>query len=83
MVRIISGGIKVKMKFFIQFPEKVRRRGPVIRFTGKHYIHVQIDHILSLSVFGIVFLKIVRTYTLVFLAFHPVISLNALNLGMI
>ena len=57
MVRIISGGIKVKMKFFIQFPEKVRRRGPIIRFTGKHYISIQIDHILSLSAFGIVILE--------------------------
>lgn len=57
MVRIISGGIKVKMKFFVQFTEKVWRRGPVIRFTGKHYIRIQIDHILSLSAFRIVILE--------------------------
>lgn len=44
MIKFISCRIQVKMKFLVKFLEKLRRRGPVIRFTGKHNISI---HILS------------------------------------
>ena len=41
MIIFISTRIKVKMKFFVQFPKEVGRRGPCVSFTWKHNFFVQ------------------------------------------